>query len=119
MHKIILICLGILFSTNIFAQQSRDTSNISGIEIVVRKLDSTSPPLLRLKLGKKEVLIEKEDLYEIGLYKIQRIDVFERAIQLRKHYAKNGAYIVYPRKEYKKELKKKYLKTVPNTLLRE
>ena len=114
MYKIIFVSLILLLSSNTFAQQSSDLSNDLKLESVIANLNRKSPPLLILKLGKKEVLIGKEDLLEIGPRKIQRIEVFERAVRLKQHYAKNGAYVVYIKREFKKELKKKYLKTEPN-----
>jgi hypothetical protein len=109
MNKTLLICLTLLLSTPSFGQQNKNMDNNSKLEAVTKKLDGERPPMLVLKLGREEVLIEKEDLLGIGQNKILRIDAFERAIQLKNHYAENGAYVVYPRKKFRKELKKKYL----------
>lgn len=110
-YKTILICIVFFFSIHVNAQQSNETSPDSSIAAIVKVLESDNPPLLILKLGRAYVQIDKNDLIEMGANKIQKIEVFERAIQLKSHYAKNGAYLVYPKKKYKKELKKKYLKT--------
>jgi hypothetical protein len=109
MNKTLLICLFFLLSIPSFGQENKIIDNTSKLEAIAKKLDVENPPMLILRLGREEVRIEKKDLFDIGQNRILRIEVYERAIQLKNYYAENGAFVVYPRKEFKKEFKTKYL----------